>query len=123
MENMTCPQDTTEKRAKNKKSIFAIILSSIGILISIIFSIVGTSYSDGIFLPVIGICSILYFVTKIVSKKLALMILRIVGISICGVFLIFAFIGLSNGDSDASGSSLFFIFFALLFLIELLKNN
>ena len=121
MEEKQALKKNNEEKAKSKKSVFAIIFSSLGILISVIFSIFGTSYSNGLLLVSIGICSVIYFVTKIVPKKKALSALRIVGISICAVSLIFAFIGFSDGDSYAAGSILFFIFFALLFGIDLLK--
>lgn len=105
-----------------KKKGALLALSIVGIVLSLIFMVVGTSYGEGLFLSSLALCSAIYFVTKAVSKKLALRILRIIGISICAISLVFAFIGFSNGDSLAAGMILFFTFFILLFAIDFIKE-
>ena len=107
--------------SKKKKGAL-LALSIVGIVLSLIFMVVGTSYGEGLFLSSLALCSAIYFVTKAVSKKLALRILRIIGISICAISLVFAFIGFSNGDSLAAGMILFFTFFILLFAIDFIKE-
>ena len=114
----------SEVASTPKKSVGALVLSIIGLVLSFTFFIVGTNFncdSSGFMLPFIAVGFAIFLVTKIVTNKIALKIIRIVGIVWSGTLTFISFIlFISEGYILPTP---IFSYLTILFIIDLIKKN
>ena len=114
----------SEVASTPKKSVGALVLSIIGLVLSFSFFIVGANFnfgSAGFMLPFIAVGFAIFLVTKIVTNKIALKIIRIVGIVWSGTLTFMSFIlFISEGYILPTP---IFSYLTILFIIDLVKKN
>jgi hypothetical protein len=114
----------SEVASTPKKSVGALVLSIIGLVLSFSFFIVGANFnfdSSGFMLPFIAVGFAIFLVTKIVTNKIALKIIRIVGIVWSGTLTFISFIlFISEGYILPTP---IFSYLTILFIIDLVKKN
>ena len=114
----------SEVASTPKKSVGALVLSIIGLALSFSFFIVGTNLnfeSSGFMLPFIAVGFAIFLVTKIVTNKIALKIIRIVGIVWSGILTFISFVLLASEGYILPTP--IFSYLTILFTIDLIKKN
>ena len=114
----------SEVASTPKKSVGALVLSIIGLALSFSFFIVGANFnfeSSGFMLPFIAVGFAIFLVTKIVTNKIALKIIRIVGIVWSGILTFISFILLASEGYILPTP--IFSYLTILFTIDLIKKN
>ena len=114
----------SEVASTPKKSVGALVLSIIGLVLSFSFFIVGTNLNfegSGFMLPFIAVGFAIFLVTKIVTNKIALKIIRIVGIVWSGILTFISFVLLASEGYILPAP--IFSYLTILFTIDLIKKN